>query len=298
MGLQGIDPGAEAKLGNMGRYVHEGEWLRADDEKSIVLGAGLAEELQAKVGDRIIVTLTDSDGEMARALFYLTGTLKTGSSMTDKALAFTTIAEAQRAANLTDGVTRIGLVGNMPPKKLTEAARTNVQGMPVEVFTWDELMPELIGFIQMKQNGSGFMFVLLFLVVLFAILNTFLMIVMERIREFGLLGALGLTPARTVLLLSFETGLLAVVALVIGFGLAFVIHLYIDATGIDMMAMYGDSLEIGGVTMTDTVIRSTIDVAKWTASAVAVFFMIMFAAIFPALKAWRLEPAEAMRFYE
>lgn len=295
--IRGIEPSAEAKLQDMERYLVEGTWFGGKVDAPLILGRAIAEELDAEIGDRVIVTAMDHEGEMRRALFHLEGVLATGSSATDRALAFTTIGAARKAIGLDAGLTQIGVIG---PNRV-ELARTigeMTDREEVEALPWDVAMPELIGFIEMKKNGGVFMGFLLFFVVLFSIINTFLMIVMERVREFGLVGALGLTPGATARMLLAETSLLAVVAMAIGLAMAFGVHTWISVAGIDVAALYGDSMEVAGVSLTDTVIRSRIDPLRWIGASIAVFLMVLFAAAYPAYKAMRLAPAEAMRFYE
>ena len=295
--IRGIDPAAEAKVHDMSPYLVEGTWFDGPANDPLVLGRAVTEELDVEIGDRVIVTATDHAGEMRRSLFHLSGIVATGSPSADRALAFTTVGAAKNAIGLTGGLTQIGVMG-ADRHALATAVASRLDPDRAEVLPWDTAMPELVGFIEMKKNGGVMMGFLLFLVVLFSIVNTFLMIVMERVREFGLLASLGLSRRRTALVLLAETGLLAVVAMAIGLVVALAMHTWIATSGIDMAALYGDSLEVAGVSLTDTVIRSRIDPARWVGASFAVFVMVLFAAAYPAFRATRLEPFEAMRFYE
>ena len=295
--LRGIDVADEARILDMAPYLHSGTYLGDDVEDPLVLGSALAEELQADIGDRVILTATDTRGEMRRALFHLTGTLHTGVRSNDRTLAFTTLAAAQRALELGSRVTQIGVLAKN--RRKTAAALESALGADeLTAIPWDVAMPELIGFIEMKKGGGAMMGVVLFLVVLFSILNTFLMIVMERVRELGLIAALGLSPRKVAGVVLTESALLAVVAMGIGLALGLAGHFAIESSGIDVAAVYGDSMEVAGVALTDTVIRSKIDVARWLGASASVFVMVLLAGVYPAIKASRMEPTEAMRFYE
>ena len=296
--LRGIEPASEAKIHDMSEYLVEGTWFEGDADDPIVLGKSLAEELEAQIGDRIILTASDADDELNRALFHLTGILSTGSALADKTLAFTRVDVAQQALHAPDRYTQIGVIGPPPREELATRVRAAVTAEDVDVMPWDVAMPDLIGFIEMKKGGGAFFGGLLFLVVLFAITNTFLMIVMERVREFGLLQAIGLGPRRAAMVLLTETALLALVAMAIGLGLALIAHTMIATYGIDFSQLYGNNLDVAGVSLADTTIYSKIDPLRWGNTSIAVFFMVLLAAIYPAWKASRLRPTEAMRFYE
>lgn len=296
--LRGVDPEVELAVHDVTKYLRDGTWFESDRDDPIVLGSKLVEELDAEVGDRIIVTATDAEGEMRRALFHLEGVLHSGSPMTDRGFAYTTVKAARGAVGMDRELTQIGVLGDIPRAELAQKLERAIEDDSVEVLPWDVAMPDLVGFIEMKKGGGAFFGFLLFLVVLFAITNTFMMIVMERVREFGLIGALGLSPRRTAAMLLTETAFLAMVAMAIGLGIALGAHLLIDTYGIDFSAIYGNNLDVAGVSLTDTVIYSKIDAFRWFKASASVFAMVMIAALYPAYKTTKLGPAEAMRFYE
>ena len=297
--LQGILPERETAFQDMEAYLTAGTFLSGPEDDPIVLGAALARELDLEIGDRVILSLTDPDGEMRRALFHLTGVLTTGSKMTDSTLAFTSLPAARKALANPDALSQIGLLSELPPDALAEVVRTALGETPgLEVLTWAEAMPDLVGFIEMdRAYGDVFAFIL-FVVVLFAIMNTFLMVVMERVRELGLLMAIGLTPPRVALLILLETLFLALVAMSLGLALGFAGHSIVAHWGFDMAALYGEQMEIGGVALTDTMIYSELDARRWFSASINVLLMVLLSAAYPAYKAMRMPPAQAMRFYE
>lgn len=297
--LHGIDSSREKRFQDMGEYLVEGSMPDPQDTDPLVIGARLADELDVGLGDRVVLTATAGDAEMQRALFHVSGIFKTGSSMMDRGLAFTTIEAAQRSLKMGASITQIGVMGHTGPDALANVLRNELGALEgVEVLTWAEAMPDVVGFIEMDKAYGDVFAIVLFLVVLFSIMNTFLMAVMERVRELGLLGALGLTPWRIVKLVIAETFLLTLVSLAIGLSLGLVGHQIIATVGIDMATFYGDSLEISGIALTDTMIYSTIDVSRWINATVSVIVMVLFSAAYPAYKAAKLSPTEAMRFYE
>ncbi len=297
--VRGVDPDTEPKIHDISAYLSDGTWFEAELESPLVLGKVLVDELDVEIGDRVILTANDVNGEMGRHLFHLAGIVSTGSRASDYGIAIARVEDARRALGIDEGFTQIGLVGG-DRFALADGVRGAIADDRVEVLPWDQAMPELVGFIEMKKGGGAMMGVLLFFVVLFSIVNTFMMVVMERVREFGLLGALGLTPWQSAKVLLIESTLLAFVSMAIGLGVALALHGYISVAGIDIAALSGDSasMDVAGVSLTDTVIRSAIDPASWIGASISVLVMVLVAALYPAWKASRLVPAEAMRFYE
>lgn len=299
--LQGIAPVREAEFQDIERYLTSGTFLSGEESDPLVLGATLVKELELELGDRVILTLTDADGEMRRSLFHLTGVLTTGARLTDSTLAFTTLPAARKALATDGALSQIGILtaGETTPEELAATLRGALRDQPqVEVLTWGEAMPDLVGFIEMDRAYGDVFAIILFVVVLFAIMNTFLMVVMERVRELGLLMAIGLTPGRVALLILLETLFLALVAMSMGLALGFAGHSAVAHWGFDMAALYGEQLEIGGVALTDTMIYSKLDIGRWLSVSGNVLFMVLLSAAYPAYKAMRMPPAQAMRFYE
>lgn len=299
--LRGIVPEAEATLIDVSPFLNEGTFLGDGEDAPLVLGANIVRDLEAELGDRLVLTATDPEGEMVRALFHLTGIVETGTQMLDDTIAYTTIPAAQAAVGLGDRITQIGLVLESDGMRFEvrdslQSALNGVSGL--ELLTWDEAMPDMKGYIEIDRRFGYIFMIIMFVIVAFGITNSFLMVVLERIRELGLVGALGLSPRRIGVMLINETALLAAVSMTVGFGIGFGLHWLLKTYGIDLADMYGGEVELSGVTLTDTVIRSTIDPLRWTIATVGVFFMVVFSSLYPAWRSTRVDPATAMRTYE
>ncbi len=308
--LYGIDVEKEAALDDRSRFLVEGSFLGPPDpnasrrvrmRKPIVLGRGVVDELKIELGDRVVLTATDPEGEMAYALFHLSGILETGSKMMDKGLAYTTIEAAQSALNLGGGLTQVGVVleddtRRDATKAAVEAALAGRTGL--ELLTWDEAMPELVAWVEVDYRINAMFLYVILLIVAFGIANTFLMAVMERIRELGLLGALGMTPGRIARLVMAETFILALIAIALGFALGYGGHYYFMTEGVELTSLGEMEWDVSGVLMEDMTLRSRFNAWKWGSATVAVFILVMISAMYPAYRATRVAPATAMRTYE
>jgi ABC-type lipoprotein release transport system permease subunit len=300
--LQGIVPELEAALRDPAKDVVEGTFLGGDHAAPIVLGWRLAQRLEAGIGDRIVLTGTRPDGEMTRALFHLSGITRTGTRELDEMMGYTTLEAAQRALELGSAVTQIGVLAapgaDVDSIAAGIAAATSAAGNGMEVLTWAESIPEMVGMLEMDAVMDTIYVAVIFLVVLFSITNTFLMAVMERVRELGLLNALGLGHRRIGRLMLGEAVLLTVVALAAGLALGLVAHTAISHWGIPISSYGIDEMELGGIDVSDMVIYSTLRPLYWAIATLAVALATVASAAYPAWRATRLAPAEAMRFYE
>ncbi len=301
--LQGIDPEAENVLNDYRDDVETGTYLdSATVRHPILLGQRLANRLGVKVGDRVVLTATGPDGEMTRALFHLAGTLSTGMQELDEVAGFTTLEAARDAVGMGNMLTQVGVLvaGGADVDSVAARIRSAVDARDrgLEVLTWPDAVPEMVGYVELDDAFGYIYMIVIFAVVLFSITNTFLMAVMERVREFGLLNALGLRNGRIGRLLLTETVLMTALAMVAGFGIGFAGHLAARHWGINM-ASYGiEDMELSGVDFSQLVMHSTIVPIKWIAASVLVAVTTVAAALYPAWRATRLAPAEAMRFFE
>lgn len=301
--LQGIDPAVETRLHDYPADIVAGAWLDESDRGDpVILGIRAVERLELELGDRVVLTASDPSGEVTRALFHLTGVIESGTRELDEVLGLTTVDAARRA--LGDGamLTQVGVLTapGADPEQVAAAVRDGVRSGAngLEVLTWEQAVPEMVGLIEIDDAFGYIYFAIIFAVVLFSITNTFLMAVMERVREFGLLNALGLRNQRIGRLLLTETVLLTALAMGAGVLIAVAGHLAVDYWGIPVASYGVDEMEMSGIDMADLVMRSSINPVKWGVASLLVAVSTVAAALYPAWRASKLAPAEAMRFYE
>ena len=301
--LTGLRPELEVDVTDPAADLTRGTFLADGGQGPLVLGSRLVELLELELGERVVLTASDPEGELVRALFHLSGIVETGIRGLDETAAYTTIEAARAAVGMEGMLSQIGVLGEpgAEPDRLAPTIEASLEGRGaggLEILTWQEAVPEMVGFVEL-DDAFGFLFMLVLLVVvLFSITNTFLMAVMERVRELGLLGALGVGPYRIGRLLLMETLLLTGLAMGVGFILGYGGHLAVARWGISV-ASYGiEEIEISGIDLADLVFHSSIVPARWIAASLLVAGSTVASAFYPAWRASRLVPAEAMRFYE
>ncbi|HKI51885.1 MAG TPA: FtsX-like permease family protein, partial [Geothermobacteraceae bacterium] len=166
----------------------------------------------------------------------------------------------------------------------------------MKLLSWDQAMPNLANAIKLDYASQKFIFFIILLIVTIGVVNTLLMSVMERMREFGVILAIGATPGRLRRMILAEALLLGACALVIGCLIGSLGTWYLVEVGIDLRQFISENLEFGGVVF-EPVLRARWDLPYMAQIAGYVLLLSLFAALYPAVKAGRITPVEAMRHH-
>jgi len=289
--LMGIDPDDEKRVTTLHEKIRKGEFLKTD--KDIVLGKDLVDNLNARLGDKIVMMGQGADGSLAAAAFRLVGVMDTGAEEADQALGVVTLSASAKLFVLEDKVSEIVIRADSlyNVKEVVGRLKKEFSRRNFEVLPWNEISPVVAQWVQFDRTFLNVILVIVLMVVAGGIMNTILMGVMERTREFGIMLALG-TKRRQVLglvtLEAFFLGLIgSVIGLVLGAGLAMHFH----AVGIDL-AGFSQSFEAFYI---GSVIYPRI---FWGQTIVTIFVVLVIStvtAIYPAVRAAGLKPVEAIR---
>ena len=275
----------------------EGEFFDTSTDGGIILGEKLASNLDVEIGSKLVYTLTDKEGEIVSALARVSGIVRTGSPTVDAGiclLPIDTVREVvgfapdeatQVAAFVDDQRSSDALVAELGRRAPEDAA----------VLAWHELQPDLAVFIAMKVGGSKVMLLVLAVLVAAGIFNTLFVSVMERLREFGIMIAVGFSPAQLFRLVMFESAWLAVIGLAAAAAVTIGPYLYLTSTGIDISAMIpADQMEIAGVGMS-TSLKVGIYRESVMLIGVSALVAILLSGVYPAWRAGQADPVETIR---
>ncbi len=285
--LIGIQPLEEMQASDFDEKLIEGEFLNADDGDWVILGQGVAHKLALEVGDKLVLMAQGADSvEIRSRLVRVRGILRTGLEEQDQALALMPLGASQEFLELGAQVHQIALL--MQDSRFSqELANIGQQKFSaLEVLSWGEALPELKDFIVIDDGGNYVMNLILFLLISFTVLNTLLMSVLERGREFALLHCLGLTPGKRFTMVLVEAFFIAVLSALTGFGMGYGVHLYLSRNGLPLDLFYAGELSAAGVAF-DPVMYSSLSPARIVQSMVLVFGLTLLLSVVPAWRAAR-----------
>lgn len=288
-----IDPELESRVSDWHDKIVEGEFLDGDDG-GIIVGVGLAETLGVELGDKVVMMAQGKDDVSSR-LFRVRGMFKTGSSEMDGFFALIPLKASYELTGRPNQVTQVAL--HLPDPDATAEAHARAQavleGPEVEVLDWKQAIPEIWQMVRADSAGNNLFLVVMGIMVAMGVLNTILMSVMERIREFGVMLAVGVTPRQLAGVILLEGLLLGVISSVVGTALGVALSWPIVYSGLDLSSFVGGNFDMAGVTI-DPRIYAAWDYERmaWCVGLAMVFCVV--AAIYPARKAAKLKPVEAM----
>jgi len=289
----GIDPAREERTTHFDRMLTSGNALSGPRAREAILGQGLAELLGARLGDDVVLLSQAADGSIAEDLFKLAGIVSTGDSLTDRTAFYLPLATAQDYLVLGSRVQEIAVT--VTSLRRVKAIAANVERVlddpTLSVEPWQVFAKSFYDAMKADKAGMWVMLLVIVIIVGVGVLNTVLMSVLERRREYGLLKALGTKARRIVRLVLLEVLFLAVLFSAIGAGVGLGVNAYLSRHGIK----FGSGLTYGGMVF-DTM-KSEINVRSFTIPAVTVIVCAVLVSLIPALKASRTEPARTMRLH-
>jgi len=292
--FRGVDVEQDATVSNIHEEVAEGRWLDPGDPKGVVLGRRLARILGVGVGDEIVVLTQGSDGAMAYDLYDVRGILRGIADATDRSGVFLNQSALRELLEVPAGVHQI-IVRRPEEVDLAQAA-TRVSGFApdLDVQTWRQLMPTLSSLLESSRSAMVMMSFIMYVAIGMLILNAMLMAVFERIRELGVLKALGVGPFEVLRLILLESGIQTALAMIAGTVCAAPVVLYLRDTGLDLQSLAGVS--VMGIAF-DPHLRAVITVDVFTSPVVMLAIVVAIAVLYPAIKASAIRPVEAMHHH-
>ena len=295
--VTGIDPAREARVSRLKSLIRKGDYLTGDDSNQALVGSILARNLRAYVGDELTVLGQGRDGSIAATVVKIKGIYSSGIDDFDRASIQIPLKTFQAVYSMQGAVHQVvtiaaSLADVADIKAAVKSAIPAVKSKKaLTVLDWNELMPGLRQSIEMDLVSGLIFYLLLVLVVAFSILNTFLMAIFERTREFGVLMAIGTTPGRLTKVLLIESMTLTAIGIVAGIISGSLLTLYFQAYGIDFSGA-SELLSQFGITGR---MYPKLSLLSATSGPLAVLFITFLAALYPALKVQRMHPVEAMR---
>ena len=270
----------------------DGDFFDTKKKNAIVISKALAKELQAKLKSKIVLTFQDYNGEITGAAFKVIGIYKTTNSVWDKMHVFVNESDLRKVLELPKNQSHeIDILLNDYTQAETISNQLQNKFPEILIEDWSVIQP-YVNFITKYMDVMMGIFMLIILGALgFGIVNTMLMVILERTRELGMLMAIGMTKRRVFIMIMLETIFLAIVGALIGEFISMLLINYFGKVGIDLSSM-AEGLETIGYS---AVTFPELGFYKYIQITIMVFLTGVLASIYPAIKALKLNPADAIR---
>ena len=292
--IVGVEPTYEDRVSILPGVTKQGRYLSAVDAHEVVIGLSLAKNMQLKVGDEITLLGTGRDGSFAASILPVVGIYESGSRDLDRNLIQMPLTTFQEIFSMNGHGHSIVIYHE--DVKQVELFRQQIQQIVdsdsnLVTLSWDEIQPGLKQMIELDYSSGWMMYIVLVAIITFSILNTFLMSVLERTREFGIMLALGFKPINIGQLVMIEAVILTLLALVIGTLIGLGINIYYAIYGLTFSGME----EIAQMYNMPAVLTPQISVKSVLLGPGVIFIFTLLAALYPAMRIRKLQPVEAMR---
>jgi len=289
----GIDPVKELSVSRLAQQVARGKFLSPEDNDKVIIGDTLAENLNIGLNEKVVVMGQAFDGSIAAGAFYVGGLLDTGVDEVDKGLVLINYTAAQKLLVMGDRASEAAIRLSSAAESLavSEQLKPGLEKYGYEVLPWQEIS---VSFLQWIEFDNGFIWIIVIItmiVVAGGILNTILMGVLERTREFGIIMALGTRPRQVIATVAWESVFLGLLGIAFGLAIGLGLTFYFQRFGIDLTVVAG---ALNSFYM-DSVIYPRFSPSYICVTTVLVLIISIIASIYPAWHASRLKPIEAIR---
>jgi ABC-type lipoprotein release transport system permease subunit len=289
--LTGIDPPKEERTTRIRHKVDRGRFISATPLNEVVIGDGLARVLKVDLGGEIAFIAQGADGSIANGLFTVVGITGKSEGAIGSSTCYTHINSLQKFLSLGGRVHEIAVVLMDESKtiRVTDLIREALDDPLLEVDPWQVVESQFYRAMQADIKGNWYSIMVFTIIIAVGVLNTILMILLERTREFGVLKALGTRPFQIFLLIVLETACLAVLSIIIGTAAGIFANWMLSVYGIT----YSTPIEYGGVVFDR--LTAKITSRSLVLPALIIFSTAILVSILPAIRAARIIPVKAMR---
>ncbi|RKX76350.1 MAG: hypothetical protein DRP87_12145 [Spirochaetes bacterium] len=288
----GIDTEREERTTNISNKIVEGNYF--DNRiRGVILGKDLARNLHAGVRDSVVILSQAADGSIANARYPVTGLIDTGDPGLNRSAFYLPLEYAQELFVLEGKVHEIAVnAANLNYiEKVAKELKSRLSGTGLHVADWKEFAHEFYVAMSADKGGMYVMLVIVVIIVAITVLNTILMSVLERQKEYGVLKAIGTRPGSLVRMVLIETALLAGACILLGSVIGYFMNLYFAEYGLKL----ANPIEWGGVQI--KYMKGEVNFKSFYLPTITVLVTALLVCFFPALRAARTEPAKTMRTF-
>lgn len=290
--IVGIDPEQEKKTTSLYTKVREGNYFEEQRKNQVLIGEKLAEKLRVKLNSKVVITLLDVDNNITYGAFRIVGIFNTVNNSFDEANIFVRYDDLARLINFPPKACHeIAILVDNNEKVPEIKSKVEEVASGLEVMSWLDLSPEMSYMTEAMDLYLYIFIIIILLALLFGIINTMLMVVLERVKEIGMLMAVGMSRIRIFLMILLETVFLSFVGGVIGVIAGWLISKHFETRPINLAAWADAYTDLGYDPFVYTVLNWPLLINV----IIMVLFTGVLASLYPAYKALQQDPSEALR---
>lgn len=294
--ITGIHPVREVEVSSVAESIIEGSYLAPEGEANeVVMGAMLAEQLNVLLGEKVVLMANDLDNEVGAGAYRIVGLYRTNSSDFDKTNVYLHLNQARNLIGYTAeqaSTVTLRLDPGLDPVETAIHLQTTLDDADLEILTWHERSPLLVMMNEMMNLANIFLVIILFTAIAFTLINSFIMVIFERIREIGIMSANGVRPGQVRLMLYLEAVFIVLLGTAVGGAMAVVLITWWSAVGLDLSA-FAEGLSSFGAA---SVLYPYIHWGHILNGFVMIFVLVLLAVLYPAVKASRFETVDAINY--
>ena len=289
--LNGIIPEEERQVSTIYESMIEGDYFQEEKKNQILISSRTADKLKLGINGKVVLTLQDIHGEIVGAAFRVSGIFKTSHSMFDEANMFVRKRDLERILSMPGKVNELAIrlhdIESVPQvRQALEALLSD----DTEIQSWREIQPELAYINDAAWQINYLILIIILLALAFGILNTMLMAIFERVKEIGVLMAVGMSKFRIFAMIILETVFLSLTGAAIGMVISACLVYATGKSGIDL-SMFAQGLEAVGLA---SMVYPQLEPQFYVTLAFMVIIAALISSLYPAVKALRLKPVEAI----
>lgn len=295
--IVGIDPEMEKKTSGLFEYMlkdNGSSFLGSGDRDAVLVSGSMAEKLGLVTGDRLVLLFQDSKNEIVGIGMRIKGLFVTPVESFDRYVVFVPLKQLQETTGLGSNISEINILvkDSRNIDGVKQSLIAGINNPDLEILSWKDMAPYLLSAIKMFDSMMYITFMIIFITVIFSVANTLVMAIMERFHEIGVMKSIGTKPAVIFFLIMFEALNLGVIGLTAGIITGVALTEMLAVNGIDF-SFYIESMRAWG---TGSIIYPAVKVMDIIAAIFIVAVTTVIAAIYPAVKAAKIKPLEALNY--
>ena len=290
--INGIVPSIEYEASQLKKKIIEGEGFHGAKKNEILIGKKLAYKMKLSLGAKLVLTFTDTSGTIVSSAFRIAGIYQSDNAPLDELNVFVNIKTLNELLQTDNSFHEIAILLNND-NDLDSAVVQLTKMLPgYLVESWKEISPETNLMVKTVNEYSYIIMIIILFALAFGIVNTMLMAILERTREIGMMVALGTNRVRVFLLVLMETIFLTIAGTPFGIAAGLILTNYYKTNGLDLSGMGKEMMSSFGF---NTIIYPSFPTEKLGMIMMLVMGTAILSCFFPAIKALRLQPVEALR---